>query len=81
MIARTDEAAELLVGAAFADLDPRGGEVAVVLTVPMNQSGMQKILRDRGLTVEPQLIRMSRGRKRLQAREDMIYTLSGPEKG
>jgi len=81
LIARSDEAAELLVQAAFSDLVPTGGEVTVILTVPMKQAGMQKILRTWGLSVEPRLTRMSRGRKRLQAREDMVYALSGPEKG
>jgi len=81
LIARNDEAAELLVQEAFADLEPTRGEAAVILTVPMNQAGMQKILRARGLRVEPRLTRMFRGRKRLQAREDMVYALSGPEKG
>lgn len=81
VIARNDKAAELLVQEAFADLEPGGGEAAVALTVPMNQPGTQKILRTWGMTVEPRLTRMSRGRKRLQAREDMVYALSGPEKG
>jgi hypothetical protein len=81
MIARDDEVAELLIRAAFADLEQGDGEASVALTVPMNQPGTQKILRTWGLTVEPRLTRMSRGRKRLQAREDMVYALSGPEKG
>lgn len=81
LIARSDEAAQLLIQEAFADLEPGGGEAAAALTVPMNRLGIQKILRTWGLTVEPRLTRMSRGRKRLQAREDMVYALSGPEKG
>jgi len=81
MIARNDEVAELLIRTAFADLEPGDGEVSVALTLPMNQPGTQKILRTWGLTVEPRLTRMFRGRKRLQAREDMVYALSGPEKG
>ena len=81
MIARSDEAAERLVEAAFADLEPTRGEAEVILTVPMNQSGIPKILRAWDLRVEPRLTRMFRGRKRLQAREDMVYALSGPEKG
>ena len=81
MIARSDEAAELLVQAAFADLEPSGTKVSVMLNVPMNQAGMQKIIRTWGLRVEPRLTRMFRGRKRLHAREDMVYALSGPEKG
>ena len=81
VIARNDKAAELLVQEAFTDLEPGHGGAAVVLTVPMNQPGTQKILRTWGMTVEPRLIRMSRGRKRLQTREDMVYALSGPEKG
>lgn len=81
MIARSDEAAELLVQAAFADLEPSGTTASVMLNVPMNQAGMQKIIRTWGLKVEPRLTRMFRGRKRLHAREDMVYALSGPEKG
>jgi predicted N-acetyltransferase YhbS len=81
MIARSDEVAGLLVQAAFADLELTRGEAAVILTVPMNQAGMQKIIRTWGLKVEPRLTRMFRGRKRLHAREDMVYALSGPEKG
>jgi GNAT superfamily N-acetyltransferase len=81
MVARSDEAAELLVQAAFADLEPTRGEAAVILTVPMNQPGMQKILGAWGLRVEPRLTRMYWGRKRLHAREDMVYAFSGPEKG
>jgi predicted N-acetyltransferase YhbS len=81
VIARSDEAAERLVEAAFADLEPSGTMASVMLTVPLNQSGITKILRTWGLRVEPRLTRMFRGRKRLQAREDMVYALSGPEKG
>jgi hypothetical protein len=53
----------------------------VILTVPMNNSGIQKLIRSSGLSVDPRLTRMARGRKRLHAREDMVYALSGPEKG
>lgn len=81
MIARNDEAAELLVQAAFPDLCEARDGTAVALTVPMNQAGMQKIIRPWGLSLEPRLTRMSKGRKRLHAREDMVYALSGPEKG
>ena len=81
IIARRDEAAEHLVEAAFADLETIESLASIMLTVPMNQPGMQKILRSWDLRVDPRLTRMFRGRKRLQAREDMVYALSGPEKG
>jgi GNAT superfamily N-acetyltransferase len=84
MIAVNDETAASLLGATFSDLlsaDGTGAEVPVALTVPMNNSGMQKLIRSCGLSVVPRLTRMSRGRKRLHAREDMVYALSGPEKG
>ena len=76
-----EETAECLLGSAFSDLCPAGGETPVVLTIPMNNSGMQRLVRDWGLNVEPRLTRMTRGRKRLHAREDMVYALSGPENG
>ncbi len=81
MIARDDETAECLLSATFSDLCPAGGEVSVALTIPMNNSGIQQLIRDWSLRVEPRLTRMTRGRKRLHAREDMVYALSGPEKG
>ncbi len=81
MIARDDETAECLLNAAFSDIPSGEGEASVALTIPMNNPGMQKLIRDRSLRVEPRLTRMTRGRKRLHAREDMVYALSGPEKG
>jgi GNAT superfamily N-acetyltransferase len=81
MIAQDEQTAEYLLSAAFSDLSPAGGEASVALTIPMNNPGMQQLLRDRGLRAEPRLTRMTRGRKRLHAREDMVYALSGPEKG
>ncbi|UCF99000.1 MAG: GNAT family N-acetyltransferase [Spirochaetaceae bacterium] len=81
LIARGDEAAQLLLQAVFSELTSPGGEAAVALTVPMSNPGIQRFLRDRRLSVEPRLTRMSKGRKRLHAREDMVYALSGPEKG
>jgi GNAT superfamily N-acetyltransferase len=81
MIAANDGVAEDLLRAAFSDLLGTGGEAAVALTVPVNNSGMRETLRKWGLSVEPRLTRMSKGRKRLQAREEMVYALSGPEKG
>jgi hypothetical protein len=81
MIAQSGEMAERLFNAVFSDLADTGEEFPVVLTVPMNNSGVQRLLRSYGLPVEPRLTRMTRGRKRLHAREDMVYALSGPEKG
>jgi hypothetical protein len=81
LIARSDEAAESLLSAVFADLCAFGGEAAVVLTVPMNNPGIRNLIRACGLSLQPRLTRMTRGRKRLHAREDMVYALSGPEKG
>jgi hypothetical protein len=81
LIAQGDQVAEGLFDSALADLCSFSGEAAVVLTVPINNSGTQRLIRSCGLSVEPRLTRMSRGRKRLHAREDMVYALSGPEKG
>jgi GNAT superfamily N-acetyltransferase len=81
MIARGDEPAGHLLGAVVADLCSFDEPAAVVLTVPMNNSGMQRLLRSYRLSADPRLTRMTRGRKRLHAREDLVYALSGPEKG
>jgi len=81
MIARNDETAESLLGATFSDLLSTEKEAPVILTVPVNNSGLQKLIRSCGLSVVPRLTRMRRGHKRLHAREDMVYALSGPEKG
>jgi ribosomal protein S18 acetylase RimI-like enzyme len=81
MIAANDQAAEGLLSAAFSDLLSTEKEVPVILTASMNNSGMQRLIRSCGLPVVPRLTRMTRGRKRLHAREDMVYALSGPEKG
>ena len=81
VIARDDETANALLRSAFADLVSAGDQTPVILTVPMNNSGILKLLRSCQLSVDPRLTRMSRGRKRLHAREDMVYALSGPEKG
>lgn len=80
LIARNDRTAEHLLRSVFSRLSA-DGRAAVILTVPMNNSGMLDLLRDWGLNVEPRLTRMSKGRKRLHAREDMVYAMSGPEKG
>jgi GNAT superfamily N-acetyltransferase len=81
MIAENDEVAEGLLRASFSDLLSIDAEAAVILTVPMNNPGIQRLIRSCGLSVDPRLTRMTRGRKRLHAREDMVYALSGPEKG
>ena len=81
LIARGDEEAECLLNAALSDLTDTSEEVPVVLTVPMNNPGMQRLIRSHGLSAEPRLTRMTRGQRRLHAREDMVYALSGPEKG
>jgi predicted N-acetyltransferase YhbS len=81
VIARDDECARMLLRAAFSDLVAGGMETPVVLTVPMNNAGTQSIIRRWGLAVDLRLTRMYRGQKRLHAREDMVYALSGPEKG
>jgi predicted N-acetyltransferase YhbS len=81
MIARDDETATALLRSAFSDLVSAGRPAPVILTVPMNNSGILKLMRSCGLSVDPRLTRMSRGRKRLHAREDLVYALSGPEKG
>jgi predicted N-acetyltransferase YhbS len=81
MIARDDETAGALLRSAFSDLVSAGEEVPVVFTVPMNNSGIIKLIRSCGLAVDPRLTRMTRGLKRLHAREDLVYALSGPEKG
>jgi GNAT superfamily N-acetyltransferase len=81
MIAQDDQTAECLLSAAFSDLLTKEKEASVILNVPMNNQAMQQLVRDWSLKVEPRLTRMSHGRKRLHAREDMVYALSGPEKG
>ena len=81
LIAVDDETAECLLRAAFANLCAGGGETPVILTVPMYNQGMQRLVRAWRLSIEPRLTRMTRGLKRLHAREDMVYALSGPEKG
>jgi predicted N-acetyltransferase YhbS len=81
MIAKDDETASALLRSAFSDLIPADEQAPVILTVPMNNSGMIKLIRSCRLSVVPRLTRMTRGRKRLHAREDMVYALSGPEKG
>jgi predicted N-acetyltransferase YhbS len=81
MIAVNDEVAEGLLGAALSDLLSTDKEVPVILTVPMNNPGIQQLISSCGLSVVPRLTRMTRGRKRLHAREDMVYALCGPEKG
>ena len=65
----------------FSELLAAGEQFPAVLTVPVYNAGMQTLLRDYGMHVEPRLTRMTRGRKRLHAREDLVYALSGPEKG
>ena len=81
LIARGPEQAERLLQAVWTDLSASAGSVEITLTVALNNTGMRRILNRRGLSAEPRLTRMSRGRMRLQAREDMIYAFSGPEKG
>jgi len=61
MIAQEDRTAECLLSAAFSDLLSTAMEVPVILTVPMNNSGIQQLLRDWNLRVEPRLTRMTRG--------------------
>jgi len=81
VIARDEETANALLRSTFSDLVSAGDQAPVVLTVPMNNSGILKIIRSCRLSADSRLIRMSRGRKRLHAREDLVYALSGPEKG
>ena len=81
MIARDDETAAALLRSVFSDLISAGDEAAVILTVPMNNPGILKLIRSCGLSVDPRLTRMTRGHRRLHAREDLVYALSGPEKG
>ena len=81
MIARDDETAAALLRSVFSDLISAGDEAAVILTVPMNNPGILKLILSCGLSVDPRLTRMTRGRRRLHAREDLVYALSGPEKG
>jgi len=81
MIARDDETANALLRSVFSDLVSAGDQAPVIFTVPMNNSGILKLIRSCGLSVDPRLTRMTRGRKRLHAREDLVYALSGPEKG
>ena len=81
MIARDGETAGALLRSAFSDLASAGEQIPVILTLPMNNSGILELIRACGLSVDPRLTRMTWGRKRLHAREDMVYALSGPEKG
>ena len=81
MIARDDETANTLLRSVFSDLLSTGDQAPVILTVPMNNPGILQLIRSSGLSVDPRLTRMTRGQKRLHAREDLVYALSGPEKG
>jgi GNAT superfamily N-acetyltransferase len=81
LIARDELAAAEVLRAAFREICGRAPQCDVTLTVPLHNQGMLAELRRWGLPVTPRLTRMFRGRKRLQAREDMVYALSGPEKG
>jgi len=81
LVARDEAAAAQVLRAAFREICGRSPECGVTLTVPLYNQAMLGELRRWGLPVTPRLTRMFRGRKRLQAREDMVYALSGPEKG
>ena len=81
LIARDEAAAAQVLRATFREICSRSPECDVTLTVPLYNHAMLDELRRWGLAVTPRLTRMFRGRKRLQAREDMVYALSGPEKG
>jgi len=81
LIARGHIQAESLLRAVCSDLLASGGATGITLTVSLNNTGMRHMLNRWGLSAEPRLTRMSRGWKRLQAREEMIYAFSGPEKG
>jgi ribosomal protein S18 acetylase RimI-like enzyme len=81
LIARDEVVAGELLRAVFRDICARSPECDVTLTVPLNNQAILAELRRWGLPVTPRLTRMFRGRRRLQAREDMVYALSGPEKG
>ncbi len=77
LIARAPVAAHQLLRAAFHRL--AGGRVT--LTAPMASLHCQELLRLWGLECNPRLRRMRIGPAMLQQREEMIYALSGPEKG
>ncbi|MBN2552955.1 MAG: GNAT family N-acetyltransferase [Spirochaetales bacterium] len=81
LIAENDDTAERLLQAALCELTRAGGEVPVIMTVPMNNRGIQRMIRGRGFSVDPRLTRMTRGRRRLHAREELVYAFSGPEMG
>ncbi|MBN1836694.1 MAG: GNAT family N-acetyltransferase [Spirochaetales bacterium] len=81
LIARDDAAAGQVLRGTLRKLCGSVPECQVTLAVPLYNQGMLAELRRWGLPVTPRLTRMFRGRKRLQAQEDMIYALGGPEKG
>lgn len=81
LIARDGEAAAALLETTLHGLCARSPACDVSLTVPLYSRIMPGELRRWGLPVTPRLTRMFRGWRRLQAREDMVYALSGPEKG
>jgi GNAT superfamily N-acetyltransferase len=81
LIARDDVTAAQLLRATLGEICARSPECDVTLAVPLYNEAMLGELRRWGLPVTPRLTHMFRGRRRLQAREDMVYALSGPEKG
>jgi GNAT superfamily N-acetyltransferase len=81
LIAREEEAASCALRSAFREICAESPQCDVTLTVPLYNEAMLSELRRWGLPVAPRLTRMYRGIRRLQAREDMVYALSGPEKG
>jgi hypothetical protein len=81
LIARDEKTAGTILRAAFRDICSRAPECEVTMTVPLYNEAMLEELKRWGLPVTPRLTRMFRGWRQLQAREDMVYALSGPEKG
>jgi GNAT superfamily N-acetyltransferase len=81
LIARDEGAALVTLQSAFREICGRNPACDVTLSAPLYNEAMLAELRRWGLPVSPRLTRMYRGRQRLQAREDMVYALSGPEKG
>jgi predicted GNAT family N-acyltransferase len=81
LIARDEDTAARVLAATLQAICRQAPHCEVTLTVPLYNRAMLEQLRCWGLPVTPRLTRMFRGHKRLQAREDMVYALSGPEKG
>ena len=77
LVARGLISATGLLRSAFSDT--RGNDVT--LTIPLSNGHTLRLIEEWGLEAEPRLNRMCRGSDPTDAGTDMIYVMSGPEKG